>query len=107
MPQAAIMAALVGGSTVAGALGNRSKTTTSTTTPSYTPEQGMMQNLLGGILSYDINDPGKGMEPLKTQAVSGVNKTYDNIGKRLQTTLASRGFERSGANEYGTQDLEI
>jgi hypothetical protein len=97
MPMAALLPLLmVGGSAAAGALSNRSKTSTTTSTPSWTPEQQHMQELLGNVLQYDINDPGKGLEPLKTSAINGVNQTYNGIGDRMDTQLASRGFERSG-----------
>lgn len=96
MPIPIIAAAITGGSALAGGLLNKSKTSTATSAPSWTPEQQHIQQLLGNVLQYDINDPGKGLEPLKTSAIDGVNKTYDAVGDRMDTTLAARGFERSG-----------
>lgn len=55
-----------------------------------------MQELLGNVLQYDIMNPSKGLEPLKTSAIDGVNKTYNAVGDRMDQQLASRGFERSG-----------
>ena len=108
MPDMAIGAALTGASALFGGLSNRSKknTQSSTSTPTYTNTQSMMQEQLAQILGAGAMDPSAGTEPLKTGAIEGVNRNYSGLQKRMESKLADRGFGSSGKVATGTRQLE-
>jgi hypothetical protein len=96
------------GSLIAGALGGKSKTTntTSTSTPTYTAQQTSLQNTLGASIQDKLNNPAN-LDPLKTNAIEGVNRSYAGLQDRLQSSLAARGFGSSGKVVTGAKNLEI
>jgi hypothetical protein len=107
MPPLLVMGALTAGSAVAGGLANRSKKTTSssTTTPTWTPQQMEIQNLLAGQLKDGLANPTS-LDPLKTAAISSTNKTFDGVSKRMQSTMAGRGFGSSGKVVANQREIE-
>jgi hypothetical protein len=70
---------------------------TSTSTPGYTPLQSTAQgsiwstlsNLLGGSASPEITS-------MQTQAANQINQNYSGLGDRMNRFLAARGFGKSG-----------
>lgn len=107
IPAAMLVSSLigVGGSAVAGALNNRGKS--QSTTPTYSPQQLHIQKQLGDQLQYDIANPSKGLEPLKTSTIGNVNKTYDGIQDRMDSKLSAQGFGRSGKVATNTRKVEV
>ena len=92
-----ISSAIAGGTSIAGAaLSNRKKESTSTSTPTLSPElQAAFQKLLadaGGMAT----DPMKGLMPMKTAAMEGINRGYVGSADRVTTNLAKRGYRSSG-----------
>lgn len=106
MPTALIGAAITGGASLAGGLLNRPKTTTASTQPVYTPEQQQLQAALSGKLTQRLNNPAN-LEPLKTAAVSQVNRNFDTLQTGLERRLAARGFGSSGKLVTNTKDLAV
>jgi hypothetical protein len=102
-----ISSAIAGGSSVAGAaLSNRKKESTSTSTPTLSPElQQVFDKLLadaGGMAT----DPMKGLAPLKTNAMEQVNRNYAGSADRISTSLAKRGYSGSGKAPGAFVNLE-
>lgn len=112
MPQLAIQAALIGGSSLLGALGNRksartseqsstarqSSSNTSSARRYLTPEQQSLQTPLSALVSRRINDPSAGLAPIKNQAINDVNRRYSALPDVLREKYAT-GPGKSG--KYG------
>lgn len=96
MPQSIALPVMAGISAVGGLLGGMPKTTTTTNTPSYTPDQMSMQHNLSDMLSARMAHPEGVFDPMKAAAINGVNQTYAGIGQRMQSQFSGRGFGRSG-----------
>ncbi len=91
---------------VAGGLLNRSKTSTSSTAPVYTPEQQGIQHQLADTLSARLANPGQPFQGAKVGAIDSVNKGTDSLTKRLQSNFSSRGFGESGKLLTDTRAIE-
>jgi hypothetical protein len=102
---ALLISGLLGaGSSVAGALTNKPKTTTSQ--PTYTPQQQQMQQSIGDSLQQRMA-AGVNLDPQKVAAMGGVNQQYGDIQKRMEASLTARGFGQSGKVPLNTQQIEI
>lgn len=93
MPFAAAAPIIASGiSAVGGALANRKKTATTSSTPTLDPAYSGLQSDLLAKLRARIADPSAGTEPLKTAALTNLNKKYAGASDALNTRLAARGF---------------
>jgi hypothetical protein len=103
--ETAIIASMIsaGGSLAGGALNSRKST--SSTTPTYTPQQSHIQNLLSGALEYQYTNPTD-MTRQKNKAVSNVNSSFKGASTRFEEGLAARGFEKSGTLASGLAEIE-
>lgn len=103
--ETAIALASIAGGVTSSALSSRKRTATNA--PVYTPGQEYLQGKTGDILSHRLDNPTSQVEPLKTSAFHGVNKTYNGLHERLNETLASRGLEKSGQAVSGAREIEV
>jgi hypothetical protein len=101
-----VPALLTAGSSIAGGLANRSKTSTATQTPTFTPEQTGLQTTLAGTLQDRLANPVN-LNPQKVAAFGNVNKTYQGVEDRLTQRLAGQGFGQSGKVGTNLKQLEI
>ena len=110
MPQLGLPAilALTGGSIVGGALAGRDRTTTSTQKTVLTPEQQQLSTSLSTQLQGNLSRGGRApnVQPIRNQGRTAINRATDNAKTRLETDLASRGFERSGQLGGGFGQIE-
>lgn len=100
-----------GGSAVAGALGNRAsaRTSSQTTSTALSPEQQKLSTALATRLGQRLENPSHrrdGIQALKNQAKTNLNRSTRAAGSNLEQGLAARGFERSGVAERGATQLE-
>lgn len=98
--------AISGVASLAGGLLNRPKTSTATNAPQYSPLQSQMQQQAYDTIMGRLKNP-RSLDPMKTAAIGGVNKTYAGLQKRMEATLASRGFGSSGLVPMNTRAIEI
>jgi hypothetical protein len=101
------LGAIGAGTSIFGSIfGNRKKETTSTTTPTLSPElQTIMDKLLadaGGMMT----DPTKGLAPVRLNAMEAINSRYAGSGDRIATSLAKRGYQSSGQAPGAFTSLE-
>jgi hypothetical protein len=91
-------AAGIGGvaSIIGGILGGRAKTTTSTVTPSWTPEMQQLQDQLKQYSSNLLTDPSAGMAPIQAANQEAINRRYASVPDSLSRQFASRGYGSSG-----------
>lgn len=99
----------IGGAAVSAAGGSNKSTQTSTgsTTGVLTPNQQGTDDMIAQMLHRFLR---KGPEILKgerNQLYGQINTTYDSLGNRIESNLASRGFGESGKLGSGYRDLEI
>lgn len=94
---------------LAGFLGNtpgaRTGTSASTTTPTYTPEQTAVQNEYGSNIQEGLANPQE--TPQYESGVSAINEAYKGAGDNLTSSLAARGFGKSGAVGTGLQGIDV
>jgi hypothetical protein len=96
-----------GVSALAGGLNNRKQKTTSSTSPTFSPE---FQRLLGdlmGKVTERMGDPAKGVEPLRLGLMEGVNRRYSTLPQRVTTSLSKRGFANSGQLGSALKGVEM
>lgn len=96
MPAAVAIPALIGAGTVAGGLANRPKTAKTSSTPTWSPEDEAFRGQLRTRLEQMISDPGAGLQPLRTAAISGINRRYTEAPGVISQQLARRGYGKSG-----------
>jgi hypothetical protein len=101
MPLLAV-AGSIGSAVVGGLFGSGQ---TKTQTPTYTPNQLAIQGQEGATISKSL--AGADLAPMKTAAMSDVNRNYADITKRLQTSFSARGFGRSGNLLTNQMGLEV
>lgn len=93
---------------LAGFLGNtagaRTGTSASTTTPTYTPAQTGVQNAYGADIQEGLTSPQE--TPQYTAGADAINKAYVGAGDNLTSSLAARGFGKSGAVGTGIQGID-
>jgi hypothetical protein len=94
-----------GGSAASAALGSKKRTTTST--PTWTPQQQHVQGQVGDALQWRLDNPGINLDPLKTSSIGAVNRTYEGTKTRIERDAAARGFERSGTLQRAIRDVDI
>src|SRR5512143_1765374 len=96
-----------------GLLSGRSKkstggqTRTGSTTPTWGPE---FQPLLSGALSSlseRMLNPEAGTEGIRLNALDRVNRRFEGLPDRVSTSLARRGFGRSGTLGKNLKGLEV
>jgi len=107
---AALIPLLTAGGAVAGGLLNRKKTSTGTQTRTskriLTPEQQQLLTTLTGSVQQRLANPEAGVAPLRTAARTRINRTARAAGQNLESNLASRGYDRSGAFPSGLATIE-
>src|SRR3954470_9943037 len=100
MPVSIIPAALGMGSSIVGSLlGGGSKTSTSSTAATLSPELKALQDRLLAYSNDSMLDPAKGIAPIRTAGLDSINRSYMGIPQRLASQFASRGYGSSG--EFG------
>lgn len=52
-------------------------------------------------------NPGKGLDPLRTRAISGVNRSFSGMKERMNNDLVDRGFGRSGQVVSNSRAMEV
>lgn len=99
---------MAGGSALAGFLGNRDRKSTSTQQTVLTPEQQQVSNSLSTKLQGNLSRGGRApnVQPMRNQGRTAINRATGNAKTRLETDLASRGFERSGQVGSGFGQIE-
>lgn len=92
---------------LAGYLGNTpgARTGTSVSSPTYTPEQTNVQNEYGSDIEEGLTNPNE--TPQYTAGVNTINNAYAGAGDNLTSSLAARGFGKSGAVGTGLQQLAV
>lgn len=100
-----------GASAVASGVANRrnNRTFEQTTTTKLTPEQQQLHSDLAARLGQRLANPSRsmdGVQALKNQARTNLNRSTKAAGANLENALAARGFERSGVAERGATQLE-
>ena len=99
MPTALIAPIILGGASIAGGfLAGRDRKTTSTSRVELNPEQKQLSTSLSTQLQGNLSRGGRApnVQPIRNQGRTAINRATDNSKTRLETDLASRGFERSG-----------
>jgi hypothetical protein len=94
-----------GVSALGGALANRKSTSTST--PTVAPEYAGLQGDLIKQITERMSNPGAGVEPLRLGLMEGVNRRFKTLPGKLTTSLAQRGFAKSGQLGAGFKGLEL
>ena len=91
-----------------GALAGRDTTSTSTQKTVLTPEQQQVSNTLSTKLQGNLSREGRApnVQPMRNQGRTAINRATGNAKTRLETDLASRGFERSGQVGSGFGQIE-
>ena len=100
---------ILGGSSVAGGfLAGRDRKTTSTSRVELNPEQQQLSTSLSTQLQGNLSRGGRApnVQPIRNQGRTAINRATDNSKTRLETDLASRGFERSGQLGGGFAQIE-
>ncbi len=93
MPFAAAAPIIASGvSALGGALANRKRKTTTSSTPTLDPAMAGLQGDVLAKLRARLSDPSAGTEPLKTAALTSLNKKYAGASDALSSRLAARGF---------------
>ena len=109
MPQAVAIPALMaitGASSVAGSLLNRPKTGSYSNQPQYSPLQSQMQSQAYDTIMDRMKNPAN-LDPMKTAAIGATNQTYAGLQKRMESSLAARGFGSSGLAPMNTRAIEV
>lgn len=98
MPLPLLALGMMGAGALAGAFSNKSKKSefSQTTTPTLDPMFQPLQTAAMDQILKRLRQPGAGLQPMKTAAIDGVNKTYSAVPQRLTEQFASRGFNNSG-----------
>lgn len=89
-----------------GGLSNTKAARTSTSTPTYSPEQTGLQSTVAATLQDRLKN-GVDVTPLRTIGTDQINKTYAGVGDRLTAALAGRGFGSSGTVGTGAIQTEV
>jgi hypothetical protein len=96
------------GSSLIGGLLNRPKTTTQQQRPYYTPEQQQINSLVSSRLQARLADPSAGTEPIKTGALTDINRRYADAGDTLASRMAAKGYGTAGADgRAGRMNLNL
>lgn len=107
IPAAMLISSLVaaGGSAAAAKFGKQKQTTT----PQFTPEQAGLQPEIATALRRKLQSPGSGLDMggTKNRLRAATNRSYDNLGTRLEEAHANRGFGRSGSAGSSRRGVEI
>jgi hypothetical protein len=74
-------------------------------TPTYTPEQTDVQNAYGADIEEGLTHPGE--TPEYEAGASNINEAYKGAGDNLTSSLAARGFGKSGAVGTGLQGIDV
>lgn len=92
-------AAAIGGvsSILGGLLAGRPKTSTSTTTPTWTPAMQTLQGQLANYSSGLMTDPSAGVAPMRTTAEDDLNRRYAAMPGQISQQMAARGYGSSGS----------
>jgi hypothetical protein len=77
-------------------MAGRSKTSTSSSTPTLDPSMSGLQSGAIQQLMHRMLNPSEGMSTLKDGAMDGVNRNYQGAGNRVEEMLAKRGYGNSG-----------
>jgi hypothetical protein len=79
------------------------RTSTSSTTSTYSPEQTALQSTALSSLSSALTNPGS--SPLEAAGVDQINKGYSGMVDQMNRELASRGFTASGTTGTNMEQL--
>ncbi len=86
--------------------GGQTSTRTGSTTPTWSPEfQPLLSGALSGIGARMLN-PEAGTEGIRLNALDRVNRRFEGLPDRLSTSLARRGFGKSGQLGQGLKGIE-
>lgn len=98
MPWAPIAAAGIGGiaSIIGGGLAGRSKTYTSTSTPTWSPEMSALRDRLSSYSQNLMTDPSAGTAPIRAAAQERINRRYAAMPDTISRQMAARGYGSSG-----------
>lgn len=109
---AILLSSIIGGgaSVAASTLGKKGKQTTVTeqSGPQLRPDQKRISQSLSGTLERNLDAPfqSPNISAQRNQARTTINRATDLAKGRLETDLASRGFERSGQGGAGFGAIE-
>lgn len=87
--------ALSAAGAIGGALSNRKKKQTSTSTPSIAPEYGPLQQLMIQRATDRLRNPTGLPAGFETGGIKTINDTFDAGQQSLENTLSARGLSRS------------
>jgi len=93
-----LLSSIIGGgsSIVGGALANKAKQgSTSTTTPTYDPQSQALRDLVYKQISDRLTGPGADLSGYTTSGLQDINKAYDASATATNNNLAARGLSRS------------
>lgn len=97
MPAAVAIPALISGAgALAGGLANRTKKAQTSSAPTWSPEDEAFRGRVRSRLDQTLSDPGAGLQPLRTAAISGINRRYAEAPGVISQQLARRGYGKSG-----------
>lgn len=97
MPVPVIAAGIGGLSSVLGSvLSGKPKTTTTTMTPTWSPEMQGLESQLSNYSSGLMSDPSAGLSPIKTASQDAINRRYAAIPGKVSSSMAARGYGSSG-----------
>ncbi len=98
--------ALAGGSVASGALAGRNRKVTTRT--ELTPSQSRAESAVTNRVLGDLNTPATtpNVQPLVSRSRGTINRAAKSGKSRLESDLASRGFERSGQLGAGFERIE-
>ena len=91
---------------VGAAVGAKSKTFTSSTSPTLSPELQSAQSGQLSTLRGITSDPSAGLGPIKQAAQDSINRGYAKLPQLASTKLAARGFGASGKVGDAVYDTE-
>ena len=101
-----IPALIGGGASIAGSfLSGKPKTSTSTTTPTFSPEMQSLMDRLSEFSSSSMTNPMATFDPMRAPAIDKINKSYDMMPQQVATQMSRRGYGSSG--EMGNSQYKI
>jgi hypothetical protein len=97
---------MVAASAVSGALANRKKTTTQTTTPTMAPEYGPIQAALIQNIMSRLNQPSALPRGYEGSQARNINSTFNLAGQNLANRMTARGLGSSPVAAAGAATME-